>query len=264
LTATDACGFTTHQELLTVTCEAPQTAFNWQGGELAYTFTNQTGGQLPIDYEWDFGDGLTSTEASPAHPYDVPGPYTVTLTAANICGVDSHTALLEAACSAPQAGFSWTASDLQAAFTNQSTGRFELSFEWHFGDGLTSTLASPVHDYALPGDYSAVLSATDLCGTGTLSDLLSLSCPVPEALFSYEISGLLVNLTNQSGGTTPLSYAWDFGDGFTSTEQSPSHQYTSPGYYTISLTVSEACGVDTFEITVWSGGFTFLPMLSKH
>lgn len=264
LTATDNCGFTTHQEFLLVTCEPPSTEFTWQGAELAYTFTNQTSGQLPLDFTWDFGDGITSTEESPVHYYAVPGPFTVTLMAANICGANSYSTIVNAACSAPQAGFNWETDNLQVSFTNESSGRFELGFLWDFGDGLTSTLASPVHDYSLPGIYTATLAATDLCGTGNFSDSMPLSCPVPQALFSYQVSGLLVSFTDLSSGTTPLTFTWDFGDGLTSTEQSPSHLYSSPGNYIVHLTITEACGIDEYEIEIQVGGIIFLPMVTKH
>ena len=264
LTATDNCGYTTHQEILQVTCEAPTPAFNWQGGELVYTFTNQTSGQLPMEYAWDFGDGLTSTEESPFHAYAVPGPFTVTLSATNICGVGSFNAIVDATCSVPQSGFSWETNNLQALFTNESSGRFDLSLLWSFGDGLTSTLATPVHGYASPGTYTVTLATTDLCGIGFFNDLVTLSCPIPDALFTYIVSGLTVNFTDLSSGTTPLSFVWDFGDGFTSTEQSPTHQYSSPGFYTVHLSVSEACGIDEYEVVVQVGGITFLPMVSKH
>jgi PKD repeat protein len=264
LTATDDCGEATHQEVLVVTCEAPQPLFTWQGGELGYIFTNQTDGQPPMEFAWDFGDGFTSTEESPSHTYDVPGPFTVTLMAENICGVGSFSAVVDAACSVPEAAFTWEADNLQASFMNESTGHFDLSFLWDFGDGLTSTLVSPVHDYLLPGIYTVTLAAGDLCGTGMWDDALALSCPAPEALFTYEANGLIVSFTDVSTATTPLSFDWDFGDGFTSTEQSPVHQYNSPGTYTVRLTVTEACGTDEYELAIQVTGETFLPMVTKH
>jgi PKD repeat protein len=42
-----------------------------------------------------------------------------------------------------------------------------------------------------------------------------------------------------------MTYAWDFGDGQTSTEQNPSHIYTQRGTYTVSLTVKNAYGTST-------------------
>jgi hypothetical protein len=55
---------------------------------------------------------------------------------------------------------------------------------------------------------------------------------------------LIVSFTDQSTGTVD-SWNWDFGDGLTSTMQNPSHTYTDPGTYTVSLTVSGPGGSDT-------------------
>lgn len=264
LTASDNCGFATHQQMLDVTCQAPLPAFTWAGGELAYTFTNQTTGLLPLQYVWDFGDGLTSTLESPTHTFSIPASYTVTLTASNYCGTASTFEVVGAVCSAPTAGFEWSANWLQATFTNTSSGRFDLSNVWDFGDSLTSTLTSPVHDYALPLVYTVTLTTVDLCGSDSFTSLVSATCPAPEAFFTWVASGLAVSFTNGSSGSTPLSFEWDFGDGVTSTLESPAHTYAHPGTYTVHLTVNEACGVNEYEVTLKVGSLTFLPYIVKH
>lgn len=53
-------------------------------GDLSFQFMNYVASGS-TSYLWDFGDGTTSTEASPAHMYALPGQYTVTLTASNAC-----------------------------------------------------------------------------------------------------------------------------------------------------------------------------------
>jgi gliding motility-associated-like protein len=55
---------------------------------------------------------------------------------------------------------------------------------------------------------------------------------------------LLASFTDASFGT-PTSYSWDFGDGFTSTDPNPFHNYTFPGTYTVTLTVTNASTSDT-------------------
>ncbi|WP_165076434.1 PKD domain-containing protein [Methanogenium sp. MK-MG] len=59
---------------------------------------------------------------------------------------------------------------------------------------------------------------------------------------------LAVQFTDLSSGNVS-SWAWDFGDGGTSAEANPLHRYESSGLYSVSLTVSNAAGVDTFERT---------------
>ena len=66
-----------------------------------------------------------------------------------------------------------------------------------------------------------------------------------------------VTFTDQSSGTVS-SWSWNFGDGNVSAEQSPTHTYTVPGNYTVSLTVSGPGGSDTETKTgyiVYGGAF---------
>jgi len=59
----------------------------------------------------------------------------------------------------------------------------------------------------------------------------------PAAGFSYAKSDFTVDFTNTSKNAT--SYSWDFGDGSTSTEESPQHTYAAEGTYTVKLTASD-------------------------
>ena len=63
-----------------------------------------------------------------------------------------------------------------------------------------------------------------------------------EALFTYETDGLTVTFTNTSTVSGTVTYAWDFGDGETSTEKDPVHTYASKGEYTVTLTVKDEQG----------------------
>ena len=61
-------------------------AFTYTAQNLDVVFTNLSTGTFPLDYQWDFGDGITSTAISPLHTYALSGTYTVTLTAVELCG----------------------------------------------------------------------------------------------------------------------------------------------------------------------------------
>jgi len=80
------------------------------------------------------------------------------------------------------------------------------------------------------------------------------------------VVGEVITFTNESTGTPPLSYAWNFGDGTTSTEENPTHAYTAAGAYTVTLTVTSPFGEDTEETVInvrraeWK---VYLPLIQK-
>lgn len=76
------------------------------------------------------------------------------------------------------------------------------------------------------------------------------SVAAPNAAFTSAVDGLSVTFTDGSIGAD--SYSWDFGDGNTSTDASPTHTYAEGGTYTVALTVNNAGGSDTAseDITV--------------
>ncbi|MBK8934683.1 MAG: PKD domain-containing protein [Chloroflexi bacterium] len=71
--------------------------------------------------------------------------------------------------------------------------------------------------------------------------------PHPTAQFKVDDAspgvGQIVTFINESGGEAPITYQWDFGDGSTSTETNPTHQYAAPGTYPASLTIENAYGL---------------------
>lgn len=77
----------------------------------------------------------------------------------------------------------------------------------------------------------------------------------PMADFSYSILGTTVAFTNTSTSNTitPLDYRWEFGDGNTSTQQNPTHAYSSSGNYNVSLIVTDCIFTDTVSYTVQIG-----------
>jgi PKD repeat protein len=151
------------------------------------------------------------------------------------------------ACVGPVAAFSDTATGLTATFTDASTSTGVLtSWAWDFGDGNTSTMQNPVHTYAAAGTYTVCLIASDSCATDTICQALNVTCVGPVAAFSDTATGLTATFTDASTSTGVLiSWAWDFGDGNTSTMQNPVHTYTAAGTYTVCLIASDSCATDT-------------------
>jgi len=240
---------------------------------LSVTFTDASTGDYS-SWSWDFGDGNTSTLTNPSHEYTTPGIYTVSLIVSGDGGTDDEIKTVYITVYAPVvADFTGSPTSgiapLSVTFTNTSTGDYD-SYAWSFGDGGTSTLANPVHIYTDPGTFTVSLTVSGNGGesTETKTAIITVYGAVVANFTSDMTQGiapLMVNFTDTSTGTIS-SRSWAFGDGGTSTEQNPSHQYTTPGIYTVSLIVSGDGGTDeevkTDHITVHTpvvADFTFSP-----
>jgi len=134
-----------------------------------------------LEYNWDFGDGNTSTEMNPMHTYAEPGTYTVTLSVSNDSCSSSFSMFLF---TDPSGWYSDECnalflpaldSSLTIAFINLSSPDV-LTTEWDFGDGNTSDEAFPVHTYAADGIYNVALTITTIDGcTSTFTMIIDLT-----------------------------------------------------------------------------------------
>jgi PKD repeat protein len=120
-----------------------------------------------ISHEWIFpgGDPATSTEPMPEVTYNDPGLFDVTLIVSNNLGADTLTIeeYMEVL-PLPEAMFSVTTSGDTAFFTNLTMGS-NLTFEWDFGDGNTSSATNPTHIYDGNDTYEVTLLVTNTyCG----------------------------------------------------------------------------------------------------
>ncbi len=226
---------------------------------LAVQFTDTSTGS-PASWSWNFGDGGTSTLQNPSHTYTTAGTYTVSLTARNAAGtsdIETKTGFIQVT-TAPVTGrlvAEFSAVPTQAAsapadvqFTDLSTGN-PNRWVWFFGDGTSSTLQHPVHRYAQAGTFSVTLylfNVTSFAST-TKTGYIQIggSAPLAAGFTAEPTSGqapLAVQFTDTTTGS-PTSWSWNFGDGTAvSTTEHPSHTYTTPGTYSVSLTVRNSAG----------------------
>jgi PKD repeat protein len=136
---------------------------------------------------------------------------------------------------------------LTVIFTDTSTGN-PTSWLWDFGDGNTSTLQSPTHTFTTPRRYAITLTVSNVRGsqTVTVPNYVYVKNTPPVADFTgTPTSGnepLTVHFTDTSSGLGINSWSWNFGDGGTSTIQSPAYVYNVNGTYNVSLTVSNDGG----------------------
>ncbi len=219
---------------------------------LSVSFTDTSTGS-PTSWLWSFGDGGTSTAQHPMHAYASKGTYTVSLTATNAHGSSIETKTGYVTVYQPvDAGFTGAPTTgiapLLVSFANSSVGDYS-TLSWSFGDGATSADASPAHAYGVPGVYTVTLTATGMGGTDTETKVgyVTVYNPVVAGFEATPTNGtapLSVELTSNSTGDITI-YAWDFGDGETSSLPNPIHVYESAGVYSVSLTVSGPGGVDS-------------------
>ena len=227
-------------------------------------------------YLWTFGDGTTSADANPAHIYNDMGVYDVSLIVENQAGCTDELVMTELVTVdkiepffIPQVTDCTTQ---EVSFTNASTAYdTNLSYLWNFGDGSTSAIASPSHSYLLAGNYTVCLTVENSWGCSEqicddinfqpltadfVADNTYKSCPEPP---------LVSNFTDLS--VNAASWSWDFGDGASSTLQTPSHSYNQTGIYTVCLTVTNVlgcsvteCKTDYIEVAGPNGTLTVTPV----
>jgi PKD repeat protein len=229
----------------------------------------------PLSYDWDFGDGSTHSAAPrPSHSYLTTGVHTVKLTvtddqgarATNTMTVRSHAGNEPPAVSGPSTltATSRVATTLTAIAVDDATAPTSLTYDWNFGDGTAhGTNATPSHTYGTAGDYVVKLKVTDGEGGSTMfSQVVHVSRPAGTPTASFTTSFDLAStfffdstgaapatgepIPFQDGSTDPdgpiAAHHWDFGDGQSSTEDSPTHSYTTAGDYVVVLTVTDGQG----------------------
>jgi len=138
-----------------------------------FTSTSTPGSGAITGWNWDFGNGSTSTQQAPTNCYQNVGFFTPILSVSDVNGCFGSVTmpqLIEVVNLFPTASF--TPSTILTctppevvSFTNSSTGNSALTASWNFGDGQTSTQAGNTnHSFATTGTYEVCLTVTDNIG----------------------------------------------------------------------------------------------------
>lgn len=126
-----------------------------------------------------------------------------------------------------------------ATFTNLSVDAED--YYWEFGDGATSTATNPTHIY-IPGEYEVCLTGYNVYGEQTVCQtIVAVNEPTADFTFVGDPDVIFIDLSSGD----PDTWAWNFGDGGTSTETNPTHTFLTNGTFNVCLTVSNVAGSDT-------------------
>ncbi len=255
LIAGNAAGFDTLVQTLSIG-QGPVADFDFAVNGANVAFQSTSSGA--VAYNWDFGDGSGSDEQNPSHTYGTDGQYTVTLTASNACGSATATYTVTISSALPAVNFNAGQREgcapFEVQFINESSGNSE-SFLWLFPGGSpeSSTAENPVVTYAAPGSYNVTLTATNANGGASVTRMDYIEViPPPAAIFGYSVNERTVSFGNTS--THSQSFIWHFGDGESSAEANPVHEYAGVGTYEAALIAAGPCGVDTLIKTVTISG----------
>jgi len=215
---------------------------------------------------WDLGDGSSAASTSVLHTYTEAGTYDVrlTITSALGCQKDSLFEGLITVYPTPDAAFGLSATEacvnVPIDFTNTSQPNDVYNCQWSFGDGAITSDCPASHAYNAPGTYNVMLTVTNAfgCSDDTLMSQVIEVIQTPVPAFSYTVNNgcvpLEVRFQNDTPGLQDQTAFWDLGNGQTATTMDAITVYSTPGVYTVELTMTNTLGcsatrTDTDAIT---------------
>ncbi|HCS20759.1 MAG TPA: hypothetical protein DIW47_09400 [Bacteroidetes bacterium] len=208
-------------------------------------------------FTWDFADGSAVSNAqNPTHMYTATGTYLVNLHVnVNGCTNSKSKYVTLAPRSVPDFNVSTSCNDKEVGFINTSTLAFgTFGSKWKFGDGGVSTNPNPDHVYSSFGSVDVTLITTsDLgCVDSVTKNISLLESPRADFSLSSTCTEEAIQVTNLTNIPQPGSngYAWDFGNGQTSTLDNPVISYSGPGTYTITLSATSTNGCSDFTTRI--------------
>jgi gliding motility-associated-like protein len=212
----------------------------------AFTFTDlSTPAGGIVKWNFDFGDNVQQEFTAPpfTHTYAAFGSYSVSLTVTDAQGcTDTYRLPTNVTISNPIAGFradTFYCPAAPLAFVDTSSG-IGLNYQWYFGDGNSSTLANPANSYPLgDNEYDVKLVITDQNGckdSVTKEEYIKIRSP--KSAFSIKDTTSICPPLRTSftfEGSDYESFYWTFGDLGLSTQQNPTHFYSTFGSFTPTL-----------------------------
>ncbi len=214
-------------------------------------------------FEWDFGDGNSSTNLNPCHIFTETGQYKVQLRGADELGCMSVADSIDIVVfPEPEASFSvpdetYCGVPMEVAIANTSIGA--TAYDWNFGNGQASVLTSPELTYTETGTFDIELTASNTFGcTATATDPIVIH-PQPLADFApIHIDNCAPQeVVFDNASTNATSYTWSFGTGEMTSDPNPVLIYEEAGSYDVTLVVAyeDYC----FDSLTLNGAVELLP-----
>ncbi|MRG44240.1 PKD domain-containing protein [Chitinophaga sp. SYP-B3965] len=256
-----AFAYTVFFVMLSIAAQAQQLTANFTPSKtsdcesLITKFTDNSTG-TPVSWQWNLGNGSTSTQQSPSASYTTPGTYKVTLTVKNAAGASSTVEKTVTVWEKPQPDFTAGPAKgcipFNVTFTDKSNpvNGTITAYSWDFGDGATGSGSSPMHTYNNVLSPTVTLTVTNSNGctaSKQISNIVDAAATlvanftVPDKFLCTAPGALTIN--NATTGPGNLTYLWDFGDGGTASDANPApHNYEAKGIYKVKLTVTSDKG----------------------
>jgi PKD repeat protein len=258
LTVSNDCGEAFWTQDVTISGCLPDPKFSYKYlNDSTVEFTNQTKGPSPVSYIWNFGDGTTgaNSEATFTHVYKDDKSFVVSLKAKNSCGENNYTETISV-CRKPEASQTVSVNSCGVVAINASASKNAMKYQWDLGNGTilpATPSTSPTLSYTYPnsGTYTIKLKVFNAagCDSAITSNNVTVTTSSLESNSNWSYHSNDLDFTfNRASITNAVSYKWNFGDGTISTLQNPTHTYTNPGKYTITLSASNSCGA-TYEFS---------------
>jgi gliding motility-associated-like protein len=198
-----------------------------------------------VSWQWDFGDGGSSSLQNPIYTYLNDGYYSISLYVEDINGCQNLVTLINLleVKSMPIADFTndtYFSCDSSAIVSFENNTIMASTFLWDFGDGTTSNMNNPTHIFST-GVFSVTLYANN---EGCIDTLIKTDAI--EVVGSSALDFIVDTNSGCEGLSVSFDYLnndyntflWNFGDGEISILQSPTHTFDSAGLYDVSLTAS--------------------------
>ncbi len=265
------CSDTAHTQVTVYATPVPQfnvTPLIQQMPQSTVDIDNLTTGNN-WQYLWTFGDSIISSDKQPVqHTYTDYGKYNIVLKVFSDQCENTIKKEVKIIANLPAVQYGPPAEGCPALKVDfYSTAKNAESYVWEFGDGNSSSDPNPTHTYYTEGTYAVKLTVTGPGGQTIKDDLTIKVYPEPNALFDVfpnvvTIPGEAVSFGNKSQGAS--SFLWDFGDGQTSADMHPKHNYKKAGDYSITLDAKNDFGcinsyVQHNAVTAQEGGEITFP-----